>query len=138
MDFKKLDIKYTRLITGPLALFDIFLGLFALLMPVSYMALMHSPSLTSSYFMLQRTAMIWLFFAVVQSVAFVYPKRFSILVFLVGMFRLMEVPADIVYYLTTGHTFYGQMIILAPLLNTIVGSVLIYFWLNRDKENSQE
>ncbi len=135
---KNLDIKYSRLITGPLVLFDIFLGLFALLMPVAYMSLMHSPSLAGSFFMLQRTAMIWLFFAGVQLVAFLYPKRFPIFVFLVGILRIMEVPADIVYYLTTSTTFYGQMIILAPVLNTIVGSVLIYFWLNRDEAKSQE
>ncbi len=137
MDIKNLDIKYTRLITGPLTVFDIFLGLFALLMPTSYMSLMHLPSMTSCYFMLQRTAMLWLFFATVQLIAFIYPKRLHMFVFLVGMLRIMEVPADILYYFTTGTTFYGNMIILAPLLNTIVGSLLIYLWHNRDKKETE-
>lgn len=137
MKIEDLDIKYTRIITGPLAVFDTFLGLFALLMPLSYMALMHSPSAAGSYFMLQRTGMIWLFFAAVQWIAFAYPKRLSIFVPFVGLLRIMDVPADIVYYLTTSHTFYGEMIILAPLLNAIVGGTLIYFWINRDKEEIQ-
>lgn|GEM_PF-3577871 len=133
MDIEELDIKYTRIITGPLAVFDTFLGLFALLMPLSYMALMHSPSATGGYFMLQRTGMIWLFFAATQWIAFCYPKRLSIFIPFVGLLRIMDVPADIVYYLTTSHTFYGEMIILAPVLNAIVGGSLIYFWMNRDK-----
>ena len=122
------DIRSSRYITGPLAILDLGLGGVALAFPDIYLDIMHTG--TDGAFMLQRTGVLWLFFCLCQLVAFLYPARLPMFVFLVGMLRLMDVPADIVYHVTSpGVTAFGRFgLVAAPIFNIVAGTCLILFW----------
>lgn len=115
---------------GLLAVIDYALSSAAIFAPDFYMTTMHSHPPHADYFMLQRTGVVWLVFAVCQTIAFINPQRFHLFVLAVGAFRLMEVPADPVYLLTSKHlTPFGMLgLISAPLFNLVVGLFLIQTW----------
>lgn len=118
----------TRWLTGPLALFDLALGATALAFPEFYMKLLHGGG---SHFLLQRTGVLWLFFAAAEIAAFARPRRET--VGLVAMLRLMDVPADAVYFFTSPSlTWFGRWsLIVSPVFNACAGIWLFrrsYFW----------
>lgn len=125
-------ISRTRFLTGPLAVFDLCLGATAIFFPGFYMSIMHFHGSAQHYYMLQRTGVLWLFFALCQGLSFVFAEKIPVLVFLVGMLRLMEVPADPVYLLTSRDlTLFGKFALMfAPVFNLFAGSFLIYAWKN--------
>lgn len=129
-----MTLQQTRWITGTLAVFDYFLSFVALFVPDFYMQVMHGSGANENIFMLRRTGVLWFAYAVVQTVAFINPQRFHLSVLIVAAFRLVEVPADPVYLLTSSRVSplgaFG--LIFAPIFNLTVGILLIRAWLNRD------
>lgn len=129
-----MTLRQTRWVTGTLAVFDYFLSFVTLFAPDFYMQVMHGSGANENIFMLQRTGVLWLAYAVVQTVAFINPQRFHLSVLIVAAFRLVEVPADPVYLLTSKHVSplgtFG--LIFAPLFNLTVGTLLMRAWINRD------
>jgi len=80
-----------------LAFFDVGLGGLATFFPSTYFALLHPyADAGSPAYLLQRTGVLWLFFALVEGVAAVGRPRPALLA-AVGLLRLMDVPADLVY-----------------------------------------
>ncbi len=126
-----MNLTQTRFITGPLALFDFFLSASAVFFPQFYLNIMHTDAVSGPYFMLYRTAVLWFVYAVVQTVAFVNPARFHLCVLVVAAFRLIEVPADPVYLITSFHTLtpLGKFgLVFAPVFNLVVGCLLLSAW----------
>lgn len=115
-----------------LTLFDIGLGISALVFPKMYMRLMHPhadgvhPPATSSF--LARTGLLWLVFALVQGGASIDPTERPELVLVAGAFRLLDVPADIGYLLSADDLgWLGKAgLVAAPLFNLGVGAFLVY------------
>ena len=109
-----------------LVIVDIFLGGTAVFFPRLYAQLLH-PELTSPPVdFIVRTGILWLVFMVFQLIAANSkdPVRWF---FLVGVIRLMEVPADIAYgILAIGSPLMSRLMILgAPVLNSIFGIFLV-------------
>lgn len=129
-----MTLRQTRWITGTLAVFDYFLSFVALFVPDFYMHVMHGAGANENIFMLKRTGVLWLAYAVVQTVAFINPQRFHLVVLIVAAFRLIEVPADPIYLLTSKHVSpFGTFgLIFAPLFNLTVGVLLVRAWLRRE------
>ncbi len=126
-----MNISRTRFITGPLALFDFFISSAALLFPQFYITVMHTGGMNGNYFMLYRTGVLWFVYAVCQTVAFMNPQRFHLFVLIVAAFRLIEVPADPVYLITTFHTLtpFGKFgLVFAPVFNLVAGLLLLSAW----------
>ena len=115
-----------------MTLFDIGLGVSAVAFPEMYMKLMHPhaggthPPATSSF--LARTGLLWLFFALVQGGASVDPVKRPEWVLVAGALRLMDVPADIGYLLSSDDQgWLGKAgLIAAPIFNLGVGSFMVY------------
>lgn len=129
-----MTLQQTRWITGTLAVFDYFLSFAALFVPDFYMQVMHGAGTNENIFMLRRTGVLWFAYAVVQTVAFINPQRFHLSVLIVAAFRLVEVPADPVYLLTSSRVSplgtFG--LIFAPIFNLTVGVLLVRAWLHRE------
>lgn len=112
---------------GGLAVLDLGLGLTALLFPETYLGAMHPERVGSrgaaSSVLLRRTGMLWLGFAVVQGIAALDPAGRPAWVLVAGAFRLLDVPADMVYFLTAGtlSTTGRYGLLLAPVFNLGVG-----------------
>lgn len=125
-----MEIERTRWVTGPLALFDLGLGGTAAFAPGLYMRLMHTPDPGAGHFMLQRTGVLWLVFALCQAIACVAPRRLPQVVLVVAALRLMDVPADLVYLATTAPvTAFGWLSLLTvPVINAAVGGFLLFAW----------
>lgn len=82
-----------------LALFDVGLGGLATFFPSTYLALLHPyADAGGPAYLLQRTGVLWLFFALAEGVAAVGRPRPSLFA-AVGLLRVMDVPADLVYFL---------------------------------------
>ncbi len=115
-------MRSTRWLTGPLAIFDLALGLAALAFPAFYMDLMHGGG---THFLLQRTGVLWLFFAAAEIAAFARPRFETI--GLVAMLRFMDVPADVVYFCTSPSlTAFGRgSLIVSPIFNAAAGVWLL-------------
>lgn len=118
----------TRWLTGPLAILDLALGVSAVAFPRFYMNLMHGGG---APFLLQRTGVLWLFFAAAEIVACVRPRRETI--GLVAALRIMDVPADVVYFfLSPSLTWFGRWsLIVSPVFNACAGVWLLRrasFW----------
>lgn len=116
-----------RLALGGLAVLDLGLGLTALLFPDVYLAWMHpvaAPAEGGSVALLRRTGALWLGFAAVQGVAALDPIGRPTWLLAAGAFRLLDVPADLVYFLSAGPLsgpgFYG--LLFAPWFNLAVGA----------------
>ncbi len=115
-----------------LTLFDIGLGLSALVFPKMYVDLMHPHDgglhLPAARSLLARTGLLWLFFALVQGAAGSNPVKHPELVLIAGALRLMDVPADIGYALTSHDKgLLGKAgLVAAPIFNLGFGAFLAY------------
>ncbi len=127
------SLRRTRWVTGPLALFDLGLGLGAAVRPEIYLSLMHAATGPEEAFLLRRTGVIWLFFAVAEAAAFRWGERRPEAVFLVAMLRWMDVPADALYWATaTDLTGFGWIALaFTPVFNLAVGAWLYHAWNRR-------
>ena len=121
-----------RIIALGLFLFDLLLGLFTAIWPEVYFSIVHPELPDPQIELLRRSGGMWLAFAVVALITATCQRDVRARWFMVlGWFRLIEVPADLLYGLTaTGTGAYGQILILAaPPLNLLIGGYL--FWLSR-------
>lgn len=113
-----------------LALFDLALGATATFAPDLYSTILHgsAEAVDSSGALLPRTGTLWLVFAGVQGVAGLNPVRRRSWVLAAGVLRLMDVPADPVYFLNADSlTGLGKLgLISAPLFNFLTGSFFLY------------
>ena len=120
-----------------LVLIDIGLGVVGTFFPRLYMDLIQpdAPPNEPIYF-LQRAAVIWLGYLVVQGIALFQYRRTPEWVLVVAFLRLVEVPADTLYVIIgTGIGLMGRIgLIAAPIFNLIVGIIFIrwYFKCGRD------
>ncbi len=109
-------------LTG-LCIFDIGLGMTASLLPNMYKRLIHGAGKTNSGDpqLLQRTGTLWLVFAGVQGIAAGNPEDRPGWVMATGVLRLMDVPADPVYYADSRNlTSIGRLGLLsAPVFNLL-------------------
>ncbi len=121
-DFPKLA-KYLCIFLG---FFDIVLGGLAVFLPRLYAKIFHPDLDSPAIDYIVRTGLLWLFFAVVELRAG-FGKPAARWFFLVGMLRLMDVPADLAYAtLAEGARWWSRaMIYAAPVINAISG---IYLW----------
>lgn len=113
-----------------LALFDVALGATATFAPELYSTILHGSAETvdSSGALLPRTGTLWLVFAGVQGVAALDPVDRPSWVLAAGVLRLMDVPADPVYYLNADQlTPLGTAGLLsAPVFNLLTGAFFAY------------
>ena len=120
-----------------LVLIDIGLGVVGTFFPRLYMDLIQpdAPPNEPVYF-LQRAAVIWLGYLVVQAIALFQYRRTPEWVLVVAFLRLVEVPADTLYVIIgPGFDLLGRIgLIAAPVFNLIVGIMFIiwYFRCGRD------
>ncbi|MBI2060830.1 MAG: hypothetical protein HYT87_13765 [Nitrospirae bacterium] len=126
-------LERTRWITGPLALFDLGLGGIAVLWPDVYASLMHGPLHPDAFALIHRTGVLWLFFSLCEFAAFLRCERWPATILAVAILRLMDVPADTVYFVTsTTLTFLGRSsLLIAPFFNLAVGAYLFSAWKRR-------
>lgn len=115
-----------------LAVFDVALGSTAVFLPDVYGSIMH-PGLTdltaeAPGFLLSRTGVLWLVFALVQGVGALDAENRPGWVLAAGVLRMMDVPADPVYYLTADDlSWLGELGLLsAPVFNALTGGVFLY------------
>lgn len=115
-----------------LALFDLVLGSTAAFLPDLYRTIMH-PGLAELHtgapdYLLTRTGVLWLVFSFTQGVASLDPVNRPGWVLAAGVLRLMDVPADPVYYLVADDlSRLGSLGLLsAPLFNALTGGFFLY------------
>jgi dihydroflavonol-4-reductase len=136
--FKQKEIKKSKSLLRQLrypliglALFDLLLGTTAVAFPDFFTRVMHgSTGLEGEgpLYLLTRTGTLWLVFSGVQAVAAIGPAEFKSWVVAAGVLRLMDVPADPVYYLSSDRlTTLGTLGLLsAPVFNFVTGAVFVY------------
>jgi hypothetical protein len=115
-----------------LCLFDLVLGASAAIWPGLYLDIFHPHLETPQVELVQRTGMLWLAFsAVALRAATVSPDRRAVWFLVLGVLRLMEVPADMVYAATASGAAPVSLLLLwsAPPLNLALGGYLC--WLSR-------
>jgi hypothetical protein len=115
--------RFPRQLAGGLAAFDLVLGVTALFFPATYLALLHPAFAGGPTYLLARTGAIWLFFAGVEAWAAFLGGSLA----LVGALRLMDVPADPVYFASAGDLgTLGRIALLgSPLFNAAAGLYLV-------------
>lgn len=121
-----------RIIALVLFVFDLALAACSAVWPEVYLSIVHPELAEPQTELLRRSGGMWLAFSVVALIAATCNKDMRARWFMVlGWFRLIEVPADLLYGLTaTGTGEYGQLLILgAPPLNLAIGGYLV--WLSR-------
>jgi hypothetical protein len=128
------DSILSRLVRPTLALLvviDIVLGGVAVFFPHVYMSIIHpyAPPDTPVY-LLQRAGVVWLGYLVMQALAFFGYTEMPEWVLVVGILRLIEVPADTLYVIVgTGFGWFGHFgLIAAPTFNLIAGSMLVRWY----------
>ncbi len=128
-------LAHSRIITGPLCLFDLFLGITAVFLPGFYMRLLQPDAAADPTYLLGRTGMLWLGFSVIQGAAFFWYGGFPEWVLVVAVLRLNDVPADLYYGLADlSLGGFGRLSLLfASVFNTIVGIVLLTWYLRARK-----
>jgi dihydroflavonol-4-reductase len=111
-----------------LALFDLALGGTALLLPETYMDVIHPGHVGEPSPLVSRTGVLWLVFSAAQGIAALDPESRPGWVFAAGVLRLMDVPADPVYYWASDDLgLLGTLGLLsAPLFNIVSGAILAY------------
>jgi len=118
-------------ILGMLVVIDLVLGPVAVFFPPFYMRIIHpySPPDTP-VFLLQRAGMVWFGYLVVQTIAFFRYTDLPEWVLVVGVSRLIEVPADALYVsIATGFGWFGRFgLIVAPTFNLIAGLLLVRWY----------
>jgi len=113
-------------------LFDLLLGSVATFTPDLYLSIVHPHLEEPQRELIRRTGVLWLGFSFVAIyTATCSPARRARWFLVLGLLRLMEVPADLVYGMAAaGADTLGQVLILsAPPLNLGLGGYL--FWLSR-------
>lgn len=125
-------LEHARIPLAALAIFDVGLGATALLAPELYLEIIH-PHFDQLHpqgptYLVRRTGMLWLFFAGVQGVAALDPVRRPGWVLVAGALRLMDVPADLVYFASADDLgALGSLGLLsAPVANLAAGTFLAY------------
>jgi len=124
------SLRQSRILLLPLFLFDLVLGSITLVAPGLYITLVHplSPSLhpDGPTYWLTRTAVLWLFFSAVEGTAALRPTAWPALVALAGVLRLMDVPADLAYYVAADDLgrFGTFCLVFSPLFNLAAGAYL--------------
>lgn len=115
-----------------LAVFDVALGLTALLFPDLYRAIVH-PRYEAMHsngpdYLLARTGILWLVFAAVQGIAAIDPAERPTWVLAAGVLRLLDVPADPVYFaLADDLGWMGTAGLLsAPVFNLLTGGLFAH------------
>ena len=115
-----------------LSAFDIGLGMSALVFPGFYSQIMHphagAAHLPATRALLARMGLTWLFFAAVQGTAGLDPVERPEWVMIAGALRLMDVPADLGYFLKSDDQgWLGKAgLLAAPVFNLGVGAFLTY------------
>lgn len=113
---------------GVLVLIDIVLGSVAVFFPHLYMSIIHPYAAADTpVYLLQRAGTVWFGYLVIQTIAFFRYQETPEWVFTVGISRLIEVPADLLYVIVgTGFGWFGRFgLIAAPTFNLIAGIVLL-------------
>ncbi|MBN4061988.1 hypothetical protein JYU20_02175 [Bacteroidales bacterium AH-315-I05] len=128
-------MKLAKLICLCLALFDLILSVCVLLFPDFFLQIFQPSALESSTVMLQRTGMLWVVFILVELWAYIKGEKMIELFLIVGAFRLMDVPADLLWLLLgKGFTWFGVLgLVIAPLFNLIAGIYLVSFYFKLKK-----
>ena len=125
MEKTLLTEKNGRLLCWTLTIFDIFLGGITVFFPLLYSQVIHPELSDPPVDIIMRTGVLWLIFAFFQFMAATSkePEKWF---FAVGIIRLMEVPADILYgTLAIGATAFSRcLIFIAPISNAIMGIFL--------------
>jgi hypothetical protein len=120
---------YARVICLALAVFDLLLGGGAVLMPRNYASLFHPYLAEPPVDFIVRTGFIWLFFCFAETVAGTRKTVSSRArwFFIVGLLRLMDVPADLAYATLAhgAHWLSRAAIYSAPVFNAVVGVFLV-------------
>lgn len=121
-----------RMIIGPLAVFDLLLGGFTLFFSGDYLRLMQPQAMHDPIYLLLRTGTLWLCFGVLEGIAFFVCWRWPEGVLSIAVIRLIEVPADLVYFFTdAGLGALGRFgLLFAPAFNLTVG-ILLFLWYGR-------
>ena len=113
-----------------LAVFDLILGGGSVLYPRVYAALFHPYLAEPPVDFIVRTGFVWLFFCLAQTIAGTRRKVEAQVrwFFIVGLLRLMDVPADLAYaHLALGaHWLSRAALYSAPLINATLGGYLVY------------
>jgi len=120
----------TRFLTGPLALFDLSLGIMALGFPTVYLSLLEPTSVHVSTYMLQRTGIIWLGFFAAETIAFFFYDRLPEWVLIVAVMRVDDVPADLFYRFADHELgWFGKWtLMLTPAFNIVAGVALFVMY----------
>lgn len=136
MSLKILSEQAGRLICCALVIVDIFLGGMAVFFPYTYASFLHPDLSSPPIDFIIRTGILWLVFMIFQVIAAITknPEKWF---FIVGIIRLMEVPADIAYgILALGSPLISRLMILgAPVLNSIFGTLLVFISKELEKKN---
>jgi hypothetical protein len=124
----------TRLVRptlGVLVVIDIVLGGVAVFFPHVYMSVIHPYAAPDTpIYLLQRAGMVWLGYLFMQTLGFFRYTETPEWVLVVGISRLIEVPADSLYVIVgTGFGWFGRFgLIAAPTFNLIAGSMLVRWY----------
>lgn len=125
-------LSWSRLPLAALAIFDIGLGVTATFFPELYVDLIH-PHFDQMHpdgptYLVRRTGVLWLVFAGVQGFAALDPVERPGWVLTAGALRLMDVPADLVYFASADDLgWLGTAGLLsAPVANLACGTFLAY------------
>ena len=135
----KPNLDRTRYLTGALCLFDIGLGITAVFFPRFYMNLIQPTASDDPAYLLQRTGALWLCFAFCEGMAFFRYARFPEWVVIVAALRLIDVPADLVYWFRDHalDTFGKFSLIFAPAFNATAGTLLAVWYIRFRKETTR-
>ncbi len=131
--------KNGRIMCWALTIFDIFLGGVTVFFPLLYSEIIHPELVDPRVDLIVRTGILWLVFAFFQFMAATRkdPEKWF---FGVGIIRLMEVPADIIYgSIAIGATLFSRLLIfIAPVSNALMGIFLFLLSkkLGNEKKNT--
>ncbi len=121
---------YPRLLCACLAIFDLVLGGGSIIFPRAYAELFHPELADPPIDLIVRTGFIWLFFCLAQTIAATRKRQGAQVrwFFIVGLLRLMDVPADLAYgVLAQGAPWLSKAALLsAPPINFAMGAYLVY------------
>ncbi len=129
MPLKLFSIQSGRILCWALVGVDLYLGGLAAFFPAIYASIFHPNLLTPAVDFIVRTGILWLMFLVFQLCGAVSkdPRKWF---FAIGIIRLMEVPADLVYsQIAIGASDFSRLLIIgAPVLNCIIGVLMLLIY----------